>query len=163
MTKPCATNVMSDAGRTSKAKRTREGGWLAYKRSASPPFPPLIQHLQSNTTFKPNLQTQPPKQNSIMPLRVRVVSIAGVKDKDDLGGNDLYVRVSADGSNWEQTSVKKGAGKQAVFDEAFTFPNYTPGGTIYVEVYDKDVGTDDKLGTAKVRTTLDTPITLARN
>lgn len=65
-----------------------------------------------------------------------------------MGKNDLYVKVSTDGKNWQQTSTKKGAGKQAVFDEVLTFDG---GNKIYVEVYDKDPLKDDKLGEGKVR------------
>ncbi|KND03965.1 uncharacterized protein SPPG_01416 [Spizellomyces punctatus DAOM BR117] len=85
-----------------------------------------------------------------MPLIVRVISVAGVKDEDDLGKNDLYVRLSTDGSHWVQTTTKKGAGKQAVFDETFTFDvQPDPSSKLYVEVYDKDPLKDDKLGEAK--------------
>ncbi|TPX53740.1 hypothetical protein PhCBS80983_g06191 [Powellomyces hirtus] len=84
-----------------------------------------------------------------MPLIVKLISVAGLKDEDDLGGNDLYVRLSTDNSTWVDSTVRKGAGKQAVFDEVFTFTT-DPSGTLYLEVWDKDVGTDDKLGTAKI-------------
>ncbi|KAI8818243.1 C2 domain-containing protein [Fimicolochytrium jonesii] len=84
-----------------------------------------------------------------MPLRVRVVSVAGVQDEDDFGSNDLYVTLTTGGQT-EKTTVKKGAGRQAIWDEAFVFPNWTPGSPIEIEVKDKDPLKDDKLGKVKI-------------
>ncbi|KAJ3159116.1 hypothetical protein HDU86_002018 [Geranomyces michiganensis] len=86
-----------------------------------------------------------------MVLAVKVISVAGLKDEDTVGSNDLYVRLSTDEKNWVKTSLKKGAGKQAVFDELFTFDLLpTPNAKLYIEVYDKDPMKDDKLGAASV-------------
>ncbi|KAJ3149254.1 hypothetical protein HDU89_003972 [Geranomyces variabilis] len=86
-----------------------------------------------------------------MVLAVKLVSVAGLKDEDTIGSNDLYVRISTDEKNWVKSSLKKGAGKQAVFDELFTFDVLPqPNAKLYVEVYDKDPMKDDKLGAASV-------------
>ncbi|KAJ3168619.1 hypothetical protein HDU88_001512 [Geranomyces variabilis] len=85
-----------------------------------------------------------------MPLIVNVISVSGVKDEDDIGKNDLYVKLSADGSTWQQTTTKNGAGKSAVFGETFQFDVPAGSGSLLVEVYDNDPGKDDKLGSAKV-------------
>ncbi|KAJ3014634.1 hypothetical protein HKX48_005033 [Thoreauomyces humboldtii] len=87
-----------------------------------------------------------------MVLIVNVISVSGVKDEDDIGKNDLYVKLSTDEKNWQQTTVKRNAGKSAVFEETFQFdlPS-TTAGKLYVEVYDKDPAKDDKLGSDTVK------------
>ncbi|KAJ3168400.1 hypothetical protein HDU87_001164 [Geranomyces variabilis] len=86
-----------------------------------------------------------------MVLACKLISVAGVKDEDFIGSNDLYVKLSTDEKNWVKSTVKRGAGKQAVFDELFTFDVLPqPNAKLYVEVYDKDPLKDDKLGSASV-------------
>ncbi|KAI9105973.1 hypothetical protein DFS34DRAFT_601674 [Phlyctochytrium arcticum] len=120
-------------------------GFLAgtgYKKGALPAFPlrPTINHITHQTTTT----------HTNMPLTVQIVSLTGVKDEDDFGKNDLYVRVSTDEKLWEQTSVKKGAGTQAVFNETIKLNTVVdPSAKLYIEVKDQDPGHDDKLGKAK--------------
>ncbi|KAJ3159287.1 hypothetical protein HDU86_001890 [Geranomyces michiganensis] len=85
-----------------------------------------------------------------MPLIAKVVSVAGLHDEDDVGSNDVYVKLSADGSTWQSTTCKNGAGKNAVFDESFQFDVPAGAGKLKVEVYDKDPGKDDLLGSASI-------------
>ncbi|KAJ3144119.1 hypothetical protein HDU89_008966 [Geranomyces variabilis] len=74
-----------------------------------------------------------------MKLSVTVVSIAGLKDGDPTGNGDVYVRLSTDGTLWQETTVKLGAGKQALFDEKFQFEvDPDPQAKLHIEVYDKD-------------------------
>ncbi|KAJ3016322.1 hypothetical protein HKX48_004078 [Thoreauomyces humboldtii] len=83
-----------------------------------------------------------------MVLIVKVVSVAGLKDMDTVGKNDVYVKLSVDGHHWQKTSVQRGAGSSAVWkNETFQF-DVVPSAVnkLHVEVYDKDPVKDDKLG-----------------
>ncbi|KAJ3013712.1 hypothetical protein HKX48_005603 [Thoreauomyces humboldtii] len=83
-----------------------------------------------------------------MVLIVKVISVAGVKEEDTIGKNDLYVKLSTDGKTWQQTQVMRNAGKSAVFqNEVFQFDVLANSSAkLHVEVYDKDPVKDDLLG-----------------
>ncbi|KAJ3016187.1 hypothetical protein HKX48_004170 [Thoreauomyces humboldtii] len=110
------------------------------------------QQPTNQPTNQPTKNPQPPLiSNLAMIFTVTVVSVNGVKDGDVIGKGDIYVRLSTDKKTWQDTTVKSGAGTEALYDERFQFDvTPEPQSKLYVEVYDKDAGKDDLLGSNHV-------------
>lgn len=74
-------------------------------------------------------------------LSVKVVECKDLYSKHMLSKSDPYVTIKV-GNEQKKTSVKKGKNPQ--FNESFKFNQDQ--GNLFVEIYDKDMGTDDVLG-----------------
>ncbi|KAJ3176231.1 hypothetical protein HDU87_005446 [Geranomyces variabilis] len=103
-----------------------------------------------------------------MKLSVDLVSLVGLKDADcefglasrvrragpthqiistATGNGDVNVRLSTDGTSWQEATVKLGEGHEALVDKNFQFEvDPIPQAKLHIEVYDaKDPGSNNIL------------------
>ena len=69
------------------------------------------------------------------------------RDTETFGKMDPYVKISTRQSMFK-TKVKNGAGKTPVWNETFNIDVKYVGDDMMIEVFDEDVGSDDKIGEA---------------
>ena len=72
------------------------------------------------------------------------------RDTEAFGKMDPYVKISTRQQQFK-TNVKDGAGKQPVWNQTFNVDVKYVGDDMTIEVFDEDVGSDDKIGEATVK------------
>ncbi|KAF9955420.1 hypothetical protein BGZ70_010246 [Mortierella alpina] len=88
-------------------------------------------------------------------LSVTVHKADDLKDVEHMGKNDPYVQITfnhEDKTSFKKTSIKKNAGKHAVWDETLVLDHYTPNvqHCLYVEVLENDTGVDPPIAFASI-------------
>ncbi|CAG8637658.1 2129_t:CDS:2 [Ambispora gerdemannii] len=79
-------------------------------------------------------------------LSVTVVEAKNLKDTDFFDKADPYIILSVDRQNKKRTKTKQDAGKNAAWNETFTFEIIEGQKDMLLEVFDEDIGTDDLMG-----------------
>lgn len=82
-------------------------------------------------------------------LHVTIVKATRLQDLDWIGKTDPYVKFWVGAAKPEQTSTKNNC-VEPVWNETKSFSNVTANQTLNIEMYDDDIGRDEKLGTATV-------------
>ena len=82
-------------------------------------------------------------------LLVKPVSAALKKDTDVLGKMDVYVQMSI-GNQKFKSDISKGQGLNPRFASEFTFDCSQNDQYLIFEIYDEDMGKDDKIGSGKI-------------
>jgi len=81
-------------------------------------------------------------------LKVTVVEAKGLKDEDNIGKGDPYVKIILDENNSQSTKPKKGE-LNPVYNETFNF-NVEGQKGLKLEVWDSDPGKDDIIGRSDI-------------
>jgi len=80
-------------------------------------------------------------------LALTVIEARLTRDTETFGKMDPYVKISTRQAQFK-TAVKNGAGKTPTWNETFNIDVKYVGDDLTMEVFDEDVGTDDKVGEA---------------
>ena len=83
-------------------------------------------------------------------LALTVIEARLTRDTEAFGKMDPYVKISTRQQNFK-TAVKSGAGKTPTWNETFNIDVKYIGDDLIMEVFDEDVGSDDKIGESTVK------------
>ena len=83
-------------------------------------------------------------------LALTVVEARLTRDTEAFGKMDPYVKISTRQEMYK-TTVKQGAGKTPAWNETFNLDVKYIGDDLTIEVFDEDVGSDDKIGESVIK------------
>ena len=83
-------------------------------------------------------------------LALTVIEARLTRDTETFGKMDPYVKIACRQQQF-RTNVKNGAGKTPVWNQTFNIDVKYIGDDLHLEVYDEDVGADDKIGEASFK------------
>ena len=83
-------------------------------------------------------------------LALTVIEARLTRDTETFGKMDPYVKISTRQQNFK-TAVKNGAGKTPVWNQTFNIDVKYVGDDMTIQVFDEDVGSDDKVGEASIK------------
>ena len=83
-------------------------------------------------------------------LALTVIEARLTRDTETFGKMDPYVKISSRQQQFK-TNVKNGAGKTPVWNQTFNIEVKYIGDDLNLEVFDEDVGSDDKIGEASFK------------
>ena len=83
-------------------------------------------------------------------LALTVIEARLTRDTETFGKMDPYVKISSRQQQFK-TNVKNGAGKTPIWNQTFNIDVKYIGDDLHLEVFDEDVGADDKIGEASFK------------